>query len=316
MKKRTQSALKGFRKTLVILLPLALLLSSCAPAAKSASAAQAVQEASAEQTDAAREAAVAGLEQYKGMTAEEIVSTLTLEEKAAQMVQGAIYNVSLAEMKQHDYGSVLSRVEELPNPTDLEWYDIVCAYQDSALSSEAAIPFIYGQDSVHGVNYASGAVLFPQNINMGAVNDPALMKEYGALVGSDIAHTGMLLNFSPCVDAAQDPRWGRTYECFSDDNEIIKNLSVPYAEGLLSEGVVVCPKHFFGAGYTQYGSGEVSDSITRIIDRGDARMSEEEIGEQLAVYEALVKAGVQSIMVSHSALWGTKMHENAAAGSD
>ena len=68
---------------------------------------------------------------------------------------------------------------------------------------------------------------------MGAANDPALMKEYGALVGSDLVHTGMMLNFSPCVDAAQDPRWGRTYECYSNDNERIKELSVAYAEGLL-----------------------------------------------------------------------------------
>ncbi len=198
------------------------------------------------------------LDKYKGMSAEEIVASLTLEQKAAQMVQGAFYNVSFNDMKEHDYGSVI----------------------------------------------------FPHNINIGAANDPDLTREYGALVGSDIVHTGMILNFSPCVDAAQDPRWGRTYECFSNDNEIIKTLSTAYAEGLLSKGIVVCAKHFLGGGYTKYGTGEYSDNTKRIIDRGDAEMSQAQIDAQLSVYESLVDAGVQSIMVSHSSLMRKKMHEN------
>ena len=250
------------------------------------------------------------LDKYKGMSAEEIVASLTLEQKAAQMVQGAFYNVSFNDMKEHDYGSVLSKYEDLPNPTAKEWRETVSGYQSSAVSSEAGIPYIYGQDSVHGVNFAYGSVIFPHNINIGAANDPDLTREYGALVGSDIVHTGMILNFSPCVDAAQDPRWGRTYECFSDDNEIIKTLSTAYAEGLLSEGIVVCAKHFLGGGYTKYGTGEYSDNTKRIIDRGDAEMSQAQIDAQLSVYESLVDAGVQSIMVSHSSLMGKKMHEN------
>ncbi|QFJ55085.1 glycoside hydrolase family 3 protein [Pseudobutyrivibrio xylanivorans] len=289
------------KKRIVALLFVAtMLLTSCGNASQT----NTTQQESAEKTD------TSALDKYKDMSAEEIVASLTLEQKAAQMVQGAFYNVDYDDMKEHDYGSVLSKFEDLPNPTAEEWYEIVSQYQSSALSSEAGIPYIYGQDSVHGVNFAYGSVIFPQNINIGAANDPELTKEYGALVGSDIVHTGMLLNFSPCVDAAQDPRWGRTYECFSDDNEIIKNLSTAYAEGLLSEGVVVCAKHFFGGGYTAYGTGEYSGNTERLIDRGDADMSQEEIDAQLSVYESLVNAGVQSIMVSHSSLMGTKMHEN------
>ncbi len=294
------------RTIIPLLLTAALVITSCGKAAPGAS--EAPPSSSAE---IAAEADLTGLERYKGMTAEEIVATLTLEQKAAQMVQGAIYNVNYDAMKENDYGSILSKYDEIPAPDENAWMDRVGNYQSSAISSEAAIPYLYGQDSVHGVNFASGCVIFPHNINMGAANDPALTKEYGACVGSDIVHTGMLLNFSPCVDASQDPRWGRTYECFSDNNDMVKELSVAYAEGLLSQGVVVCAKHFFGYGYAQYGTGEVSDGLTRIIDRGDAQMSQEEIDEQLAVYKALIDAGVQSIMVAHSSLWGTKMHENA-----
>ena len=298
-------------KILVPLLASSLMLTSCAQSTSSVPSDSAATAEVSEASESSYLAATSALEKYEGMTAEEIVSTLTLDQKAAQMVEGAVYNVSFDEMEKHDYGSILSKFEVLPNPTSEEWYEIVCKYQSSALSSDAPIPYIYGQDSVHGVNFAYGSVIFPQNINIGAANDPELTREYGALVGSDIVHTGMLLNFSPCVDAAQDPRWGRTYECYSNDNDTVKELSTAYAEGFLSQGVVVCAKHFFGAGYTKYGTGEYSDSTDRIIDRGDAQMSEDEIAAQLSVYEALVKSGVQSIMVSHSSLWGTKMHENA-----
>lgn len=51
------------------------------------------------------------------------------------------------------------------------WKSLIRDYQRAALSSEAGVPFIYGQDDVHGVNYCRGAVLFPHNIGLGAAND-------------------------------------------------------------------------------------------------------------------------------------------------
>lgn len=245
---------------------------------------------------------------YASMTPEEICASLTLEQKAAQMMQPTIYNAPPSKMKSTDYGSILSRIDDWPMPTDTEWKSMVNDYQKFAMQSDAGIPFIYGNDSVHGVNFASGCVIFPHNINIGAANDLALTEEYGKLVGSDIAHTGMLLNFSPCVATANDPRWGRTYESYSSDSKIVTDLAVAYTRGLLSEGIVVCPKHFFGDGMTLCGTGENKD--TMLIDRGDARLSEEQINEQLSIYQALIDEGAQVIMLSHSSLNGTKMHEN------
>ena len=245
---------------------------------------------------------------YSSQTPEEICASLSLEQKAAQMIQPTLYNCPPSRMKNIDYGSVLSRVDDWPMPTDTEWMGIVTDYQKFAMQSDAGIPFIYGNDSLHGVNFASGCVIFPHNINIGAANDAKLTEEYGKLVGSDIAHTGMLLNFSPCVATAADPRWGRTYESYSSDSRIVTDLAVAYTRGLLSEGVIVCPKHFFGDGMTTFGTGE--DPDTMLIDRGDARLSEEQIKDQLSIYQALVDEGVQVIMLSHSSLNGTKMHEN------
>lgn len=245
---------------------------------------------------------------YASMTPEEICQTLTLEQKAAQMIEPTIYNTNAAGMKDTDYGSILSRIDNFPMPTAEEWRATVNEYQKYAIQADAPIPYVYGNDSLHGVNFASGCVMFPHNINIGAAHDAALTEEYGKLVGSDIVHTGMILNFSPCVATANDPRWGRTYESYSSDSALVTEMAVAYSKGLLSEGILVCPKHFFGDGMTTFGTGE--DSNTMLLDRGDARLTEEQIREQLSIYQALIDEGVQVIMLSHSSLNGTKMHEN------
>lgn len=242
---------------------------------------------------------------YSPMTPEEICKTLTLEQKAAQMMQPTIYNVDASEMRVTDYGSILSRKDDFPMPTAEEWKKTVTDYQTNALQNEAPIPFIYGNDSVHGVNFASGCVIFPHNINIGAARDTALTEEYGKLAGSDVAQTRMMLNFSPCVATANDPRWGRTYESYSSDYKIVKELAVAYTKGLMSEGVLACPKHFFGDGMITFGTGESTP-----LDRGDSKLTEDQIKEQLSIYQALIDEGVKVIMLSHSSLNGTKMHEN------
>ena len=116
---------------------------------------------------------------YAGMTPEEITASLTLEQKAYQMVQGAVYELPVEYMGENDYGSVLSRFDTHPQYTCDEWVSLIDEYQDAALASEAGIPFVYGNDSVHGVNFASDTVIFPQNINIGAADDPELTYEMG-----------------------------------------------------------------------------------------------------------------------------------------
>lgn len=246
---------------------------------------------------------------YEGMTAEEIVATLSNEEKAYQMVIPAIYNISNQDMKKHCYGSVLSQYAPTENDAS-EWRKQVDNLQKNALSADSPIPFIYGQDSVHGVNYCLNTVIFPHNINIGCANDEELTYKMGLAVADEIKLTKMIWNYSPCVAVAEDPRWGRTYESYSSDPEIVKSLSSAYTKGQLEGGIVVCAKHYIGDGSVTFGTGENSEGVNRLIDRGNAELTEAEIKEQLAIYKTLVDMNVQSIMVSHSALNGTKMHEN------
>ncbi len=308
------------KKTIALLLPLTLLISTASCSNKngssetsSVSSTEATIESTSETATEAGTSAKTEIkfedEKYKtyaAMTPEEIVAALTLEQKAAQMVQPAIYNITEDDMKSNDYGSILSTVGCVDSDT---WAETVDGFQQAAIDSEAGIPYIYGQDDVHGVNYCRDAVYFPHNIGQGAANDEELAYQVGLITADEAKLCHMMWNFSPCVAQSVDPRWGRTYESYGSDLETITKLSTAYTKGLIDGGLVACTKHYFGDGNVVYGTGEPGEIYMR-IDRGDAQLTDDEIDELLKVYQAQIDAGVQTIMISHSSLNGVKMHEN------
>lgn len=252
------------------------------------------------------EAAAYRYPKYAAMTPEAIVADLTLEQKTAQMVQPILYRIDEEPMREYGYGSVYGD-EGMRDAAS--WRDLVDKYQRAVLASDAGIPFMMAQDDVHGVGYCIDAVYFPHNIGQGAANDEELAYQVGRITADEARLCHMLWNLYPCVAQSNDPRWGRNYECYSADLEIIRRLSTAYTKGLIDGGVIACAKHYFGDGNAAYGTGEQSD-FPRLIDRGDARLSQQEIDALLAVYQAQIDAGVQTIMVSYSSLNGLKMHEN------
>ena len=242
---------------------------------------------------------------FSGKSADNILAEMTLEEKVWQMIQPAVYVANKDEMKKYDFGSVLSKADD-SYLNSAEWKALILEYQKAALESESGIPFIYGQDDVHGVNYCRGTVLFPHNIGLGAANDEDLMYKIGAATADEAKLAGMLWNFAPCVAVSTDPRWGRTYESYSSEPEIVGNLAVAYVKGLQDNGIAACGKHFFADGAETWGTGENGF----MIDRGDANLSDAEAAVLLDVYKRLVDAGALSIMISHGSVGGVKMHEN------
>ncbi|WP_295094478.1 glycoside hydrolase family 3 protein [Ruminococcus sp.] len=297
------------KKAIALLLPLALLAStvSCAEKKTNSSPSDTATESEIEiASDSTVKDHGPKYQRYASMTPEEIVGELTLEQKANQMVQPAVYNITAEDMKANDYGSILSTVGCIDSDA---WCETVDGFQNAAIESEAGIPYIYGQDDVHGVNYCRDAVYFPHNIGQGAANDEDLAYQVGLITADEAKLCHMLWNFSPCVAQSVDPRWGRTYESYGSDLETITKLSTAYTKGLQDGGLVACAKHFFGDGNVVYGTGEEGTPLKR-IDRGDAQLTDAEIEELLKVYQAQIDAGVQTIMISHSALNGVKMHEN------
>jgi Beta-glucosidase-related glycosidases len=226
---------------------------------------------------------------YAAMTPEEITAELTTEQKAAQMVQPILYAASEQGMQENCYGSIYGDEGML---LALEWSLTVDKYQKAAVESEAGIPFLLAQDDVHGVGYCVNGIYFPHNIGQGAANDEELSYQAGLITADEAKLCHMLWNLYPCVAQSSDPRWGRNYECYSSDPEIITRLSTAYTRGLVDGGVIATAKHYFGDGNAVYGTGEKSD-YDRIIDRGDAQLTEEEINELLKVYQAQIDAGVR-----------------------
>lgn len=263
--------------------------------------------AASTQATEASTASVNKCKDYASMTPEQITASLTLEQKVSQMLQPAVYKLEPREMQTADYGSMLSLTDPL---TSKEWRECIDSYQKAAVESEAGLPIIYGQDDVHGVYGCVNGVVFPHQIGMGAANDPELLYQVGLATADESKLCHVLLTFSPCLAQSADPRWGRTYESYGSDLEIIKSLSTSFTKGLLDGGLVVCPKHYIAEGNVEYGSGEDSKKIDRLIDRGDTKMSDEELEKHLELYKAQIEAGAQVIMISHSALNGVKMHEN------
>lgn len=239
----------------------------------------------------------------------DLVGRMTLAEKAGQMVQGEQSSVNTDDMTDLGLGSVLSGGGSVPNGKNTieNWVGTINLYQKAALKSRLKIPFFYGVDAVHGHNTLRDAVIFPHNIGIGAANDPSLTEQMGAYVAQEMKLTGILFNFGPCVAVGQDLRWGRTYESYSSDPDIVSELAVSYLKGQQSQNVLACAKHYAGDGGTQFGTGRDG-----LIDRGDVIIDDQEFRDlYLAPYKSMIiDNGVKCIMVSFNSFKGLKMHEN------
>lgn len=238
----------------------------------------------------------------------DLLKRMTLEEKAGQMLQGLRSEVTSKDMEEWGLGSVLSGGGSYPGRNTIkEWNTMFRDFQKGAMNTRLQIPMLYGVDAVHGHSLVYGAVVYPHNIGLGAANDTQLMYQLGGAVAEEMKLTGILWNFAPCVAVSGDPRWGRTYECYSSKTESVTALAEAFAKGQADHGVEPTAKHYVADGGTEYGSSQ----LNHLIDRGNVTVSEEELRRiYLPPYEKLVESGIQIVMASFSSYQGVKMHEN------
>ncbi len=248
----------------------------------------------------------------------DLLSRMSLERKIAQLIQPQINSFTPEDMERYRFGSYLNGGNGGPYGDEYapasEWLRYADEMYDASVQplggGEPAIPTMWGTDAVHGHTNVVGATIFPHNIALGAAGDADLVRRIGHATAVEIEVTGIDWNFSPTVAVAQDDRWGRTYESYSENPELVASLGAALVEGLqgdpdnpdyLGTGrVIATAKHFFGDGGTDNG-----------VDQGEVTGDLAELMEIHAYpYPATIEAGVEAIMASFNSINGRKMHGN------
>jgi beta-glucosidase len=247
---------------------------------------------------------------------EALLARMTPEQKVAQLIQADIGSFTPDDLRHYPLGSILNGGNSAPRDDKLaapsEWLTLADRFYDSSTDGAAAIPALWGTDAVHGHNNVPGATIFPHNIGLGAARDPELIRRIGEITALEVRVTGLDWVFSPTVAVARDARWGRTYESYSENPQLVRAYAAAMVLGLQgtpgtaqfldSAHVLATPKHFLGDGGTTGGR-----------DQGDNAATEAElIDVDAAGYLGALGAGAQTVMVSYSSWHGMKMHGNGA----
>jgi beta-glucosidase len=243
----------------------------------------------------------------------DLLARMTLAEKIGQMTQVEKNSLNSSVMTSQFIGSVLSGGGGYPNiNTPNRWAGMTDGFQKYALASRLGIPEIYGVDAVHGHGNARSAVIFPHNIGLGAAGDEDLMRRIGRVTAEEMVATGVKWNFAPVIAVPQDIRWGRTYEGYSENTDLVSRLGTAYLQGLQGQSlsdplsVLGTLKHYIGDGGTAWGT---STTENYKLDQGITQVDEATLRALfLPPYQAGIKAGAKSVMASFSSWGGMKMH--------
>ncbi|PYG87143.1 beta-glucosidase [Ruminiclostridium sufflavum DSM 19573] len=233
---------------------------------------------------------------------------MTPGEKVGQMLQVERRTISIEDIKKYYIGSIFAAGGSTPDENTMgEWRKMIERYKEAAKETKLGIPLIYAVDAVHGNNNMEDTVIYPHNIGLGASRDAELIKKIAVDNAKELAAAGVDWTFSPTVAVSNDIRWGRTYECFSENSDLVSIMSIPYITALQENGIIACAKHYVADGAVEFGTGDSS----YLMDQGDARISQKELNDYyISVYREAVNAGVKSIMVSYSSINGEKNHSN------
>ena len=166
------------------------------------------------------------------------------------------------------------------------------------------IPALGLEDGPNGVGDGlTGVTQLPAGVSLAATFDPALARQYGKVVGSEEWGKGAAVNLGPTVNIDRDPRWGRSFESFTEDPFLNAALAVSEIGGVQSTGEMSQVKHF--AVYNQ--------ETNRNTPADDTIVSNRTIHEiYLPAFEqSVTKAKVASVMCSYSVINGNFACQNS-----
>jgi beta-glucosidase len=176
--------------------------------------------------------------------------------------------------------------------------------QKIALGSRLKIPLIIGIDAIHGHAHIYGATVYPTQLSLASSWDESLAYEIAKATALEMRATGMQWTFSPNVELARDPRWGRTGETFGEDPVLVGRMGAAFTKGyqgdLGKNNVIACAKHFIGGGepFNGLNAAPLDVSVRQLRNLW------------LPPFKAQAEAGVYTFMAAHNEISGTPAHKN------
>jgi beta-glucosidase len=169
------------------------------------------------------------------------------------------------------------------------------------------IPMLFTGEALHGY-MAYGSTSFPQVLGLASTWDPALVQQVFTAAGDEMASTGTNQAFTPVLDLARDPRWGRTEETYGEDPYLVSRMAVAAVDGLQGTSwsidrhhVIATAKHFAVHGQPEGGTNTAPGNYSERIIRESFF-----VPFQAAVEEA----HVGSVMASYNEIDGIPSHIN------
>ncbi|MGA3135305.1 MAG: CIA30 family protein [Terracidiphilus sp.] len=173
--------------------------------------------------------------------------------------------------------------------------------------SRLGIPALFYSEALHGL-MEYGSTSFPETLSLASTWDPALVKRVFTAAGDEAGSRGVGQVFTPVLDLARDPRWGRTEETYGEDPYLVSRMGVAAIEGLQGDSflisrhhVMATAKHFAVHGQPEGGTNTAPGNYSERVIRENFL-----VPFQTAVQEA--HAG--SVMASYNEIDGVPSHMN------
>lgn len=211
---------------------------------------------------------------------EELLSKMTLEEKIGQMNQLSGGYQFTDMIKEGKVGSILNIVDPV---------EINACQRAAVEESRLGIPLLVSRDVIHGFR-----TIFPIPLGMAATFDPAIVEQGARIAAVEATASGVRWTFSPMLDIARDPRWGRVAEGSGEDTYLDVQMGVAMVKGYQGDdytdptSMAACIKHFVGYGAAEGGR----DYNTTMISERALRNT------YFPAFKACVDAGALTLMTS------------------
>ena len=243
----------------------------------------------------------------------DLLSRMTLEEKIAQITGGRRTDRGIVDTtgrfpqeKADEAMREMYRLDSRMSPRDRAVLrNALQRYQVE--KTRLGIPAIYQGEALHGF-MAYGSTSFPQALGLASTWDPELQRQAFTAAADEMASTGVNQAFTPVLDLARDPRWGRTEETYGEDPYLVSRMGVAAVEGLQGASfhidhhhVLATAKHFAAHGQPESGTNTAPANYSERVLRESFLLP-----FQAAVQEA--RAG--SVMASYNEIDGIPSHIN------